>query len=61
MLKEITIKTQEEFDKIKGDFQGVITIKDTKEYICVNRNFVNADMYVSGNATIKSVSDNATI
>jgi hypothetical protein len=52
--KEIIISTQKEFDKIKSDFNGQIIIKNTKESLSINRNFDNAYIYVSDNATIKN-------
>ena len=60
-MKTIIVKTQKEFDKIKLDFSGEIIIKDTKEKLSINRSFDNAEISVSGNATIEYVSGNATI
>jgi len=69
-MKELIINNQKQFDKIKENFEGKITIKDTTESLTVNRSFKKAYInvydnatikYVYGNATIESVSDNATI
>ena len=60
-MKEIIIKTQAELDKVKLSFEGKIIIKDTKEYISIKNAYPKAFLYVSGYATIKSVSDDATI
>ena len=56
-----TIHTQKQFDAIKDNFNGRIEIRDTKEPINIYRSFNNAYIVISGNATIKSVYDNATI
>jgi hypothetical protein len=61
MNDTIIIHTQKEFDKIKDNFNGRIEIKDTKEYISINKGFKDGYIFVSGNATIESVYDNATI
>jgi hypothetical protein len=57
--KEIVVKTQKEFDKIKLDFEGKIIIDGNITEI--NKNFNDARIIVYGNATIESVYDNATI
>ena len=60
-MKQIIIQTQKEFDRIKDNFEGLIIIRDTKEYISINRSFNNGYVSVYGNATIESISGNATI
>jgi len=58
---EIIVTTQKEFDSIPLDYKGRIEIKDTKEYLCINKSFNDAYITVYGNATIEYVYDNATI
>lgn len=60
-MKELIIKTQKEFDEIKSDFEGVIIIEDTKEWLNINHSFENADINVYDSATINNVFDSATI
>ena len=59
-MKETTVQTQAQYNKIKKDFDGIIRITDTKEWMAIDAR-PNATIYVFGNATIESVYGNATI
>jgi len=58
-MKTLQIKTQKEFDAIKSDFSGRIEIVGWLDR--VDRSFSNADIVVSGSATIEYVYGSATI
>jgi len=60
-MKEVIIKNQKQLDAIKLDFDGRILIRDTEEWLAINKNYTKAEIYISGSATIRYVSDNATI
>jgi hypothetical protein len=60
-MKEIIVRNQKEFNKIKLDFSGKIIIRDTTEWLYINKSFIDADIIVSDNTTIESVYGNATI
>jgi len=61
MTKEVIVKTQSDLDKIKLDFSGEITIKDTTEKINIKNAYPNAYIRVCGSARIGSVYGSARI
>jgi hypothetical protein len=62
-MKEIIVKTQKQYDKIKDSFEGYIYIEGgtSENGLRINRSFNKALQYIRSSATIKSVYDSATI
>jgi hypothetical protein len=59
-MKEVTVTTQKQFDKISLNYDGIIHIVSGNEWLNISAR-PRATIYVSGSATIKSVSGSATI
>jgi hypothetical protein len=55
-MKEVTVTTQKQFDKISLNYDGIIHIVSGNEWLNISAR-PRATIYVSGSATIKSVSD----
>ena len=60
-METITIKTQDEFDKLPDSFQEYTEINITGNLDRINRNIANAEISVYGSAVIQYVSDSAVI
>ncbi|HJQ07965.1 MAG TPA: hypothetical protein VJ836_00625 [Candidatus Saccharimonadales bacterium] len=61
-MKYITVTTQAEFNALPSAFEEytVIQIKDTKEWVCVNKAMGNSTVKAMGNSTVKAMG-NSTV